>query len=34
MEIPRIILIGPDGTILESDLRGERIEDALKKYLN
>ena len=34
LEIPRIILIGPDGTILESDLRGAGIEDAVKKYLN
>jgi thiol-disulfide isomerase/thioredoxin len=34
MEIPRIILIGPDGTILENNLRGEGIEDAVKKYLN
>ena len=34
LEIPRIILIGPDGTILESDLRGAGIEDAIKKYLN
>ena len=32
--IPHIILIGPDGTILENNLRGEGIEDAVKKYLN
>jgi thiol-disulfide isomerase/thioredoxin len=31
--IPHIILFGPDGTILERDLRGEEIENALRKYL-
>ncbi len=31
--IPHIILFGPDGTILERDLRGEEIEIAVKKYL-
>lgn len=31
--IPCIILFGPDGTILERDLRGEDIEAAIKKYL-
>ncbi len=33
MGIPHIILFGPDGTILERDLRGEEIEIAVKKYL-
>ena len=32
-EIPRIILIGPDGTILASDLRGDEIEKTLKDIL-
>jgi len=31
--IPHIILFGPDGTILERDLRGEGIGEALEKYL-
>ncbi|MBR5661063.1 MAG: TlpA family protein disulfide reductase [Bacteroidales bacterium] len=31
--IPYIILIGPDGTILERDLRGEAVREAVKKYL-
>lgn len=31
--IPYIILIGPDGTILERDLRGEAVRAAVKKYL-
>ena len=31
--IPHIILFGPDGTILERDLRGNDIEIAVKKYL-
>ena len=31
--IPQILLIGPDGTILANDLRGEEIEDALKNIL-
>ena len=33
MGIPHIILFGPDGTILERDLRGDAIEIAVKKYL-
>ena len=32
-EIPRIILISPDGTILASDLRGDEIEKTLKDIL-
>ena len=31
--IPYIILIGPDGTILETNLRGEGIRAAVKKAL-
>ncbi len=31
--IPHIILFGPDGTILARGLRGEMIEDAVKKAL-
>lgn len=31
--IPQIILIGPDGTILERNLRGEGIHEAIDKYL-
>lgn len=31
--IPYIILIGADGTILETNLRGENIEKAVKKAL-
>ena len=31
--IPQIILIGPDGTILERNLRGEGIAAALDKYV-
>ena len=31
--IPYIILIGPDGTILARDLRGDALWDAVKKYL-
>ena len=31
--IPYIILIGPDGTILERDLRGGAIRTAVRKYL-
>ena len=31
--IPQIILIGPDGTILERNLRGEGIAAALDKYI-
>ena len=31
--IPHIILIGPDGTILARDLRGEEIAGTLAKYL-
>ena len=31
--IPYIILIGPDGTILERDLRGEAVRETVKKYL-
>ena len=31
--IPYIILVGPDGTILETNLRGEGIRSAVKKYL-
>ena len=31
--IPYIILISPDGTILERDLRGEAVREAVKKYL-
>lgn len=33
MGIPQIMLFGPDGTILKRDLRGEGIEEELKKYL-
>ena len=32
--IPYIILVGPDGTILETNLRGEGIRAAVKKYLS
>ncbi len=31
--IPYIIFVGPDGTILERDLRGQAIRETLKKYL-
>ncbi len=31
--IPEIILFAPDGTILERGLRGDAIEEAVKKYL-
>lgn len=31
--IPQILLIGPDGTILERNLRGEGIAEALDKYV-
>ncbi|MBO4557398.1 MAG: AhpC/TSA family protein [Bacteroidales bacterium] len=31
--IPQIILIGPDGTILERNLRGEGIAQAIDKYV-
>ena len=31
--IPHIMLIGKDGTILARDLRGEEIEEAVKKAL-
>ncbi len=31
--IPQILLIGPDGTILKQDLRGENIADAVKEAL-
>lgn len=31
--IPYIILISPDGTVLERDLRGEAVREAVKKYL-
>ena len=31
--IPQILLIGPDGTILERDLRGEGIAAAIDKYV-
>lgn len=31
--IPHIMLIGPDGTILARDLRGEGIEQAIAEYL-
>ena len=31
--IPYIILIGPDGTILARDLRGQAIRETVKKYL-
>lgn len=30
--IPHILLIGPDGTILKRDLRGEKIAEELEKY--
>lgn len=30
--IPHIMLIGPDGTILKRDLRGEKIAEELEKY--
>ena len=32
--IPQILLIGPDGTILERNLRGEGIAAAIDKYVN
>lgn len=32
--IPRIVLIGPDGTFLGDELRGEQIEKMVAKYLN
>ena len=32
-EIPQILLIGPDGTILANDLRGEDIENTVKGFL-
>lgn len=32
--IPYMILIGPDGTILERNLRGEAIRETIKKYLD
>lgn len=31
--IPYIILIGPDGTILERDLRGDNIRNKVRSYL-
>lgn len=31
--IPQIMLFGPDGTILKRDLRGEKIEEAVKEAL-
>lgn len=31
--IPQIMLFGPDGTLLKKDLRGEYIEQAVKKAL-
>lgn len=31
--IPHIILIGPDGTIIARDLRGDDIADTIEKYL-
>lgn len=31
--IPHIMLIGPDGTILKRDLRGNAIKEAIEKYL-
>ena len=31
--IPYIILFGPDGTVLERNLRGEAVRAAVKKYL-
>ena len=31
--IPQIMLIGPDGTILARDLRGDNIEEAIIKAL-
>lgn len=33
MGIPHIILFGPDGTILERDLRGDDVEAAVRKHL-
>ena len=33
MGIPHIMLFGPDGTILERDLRGDAIEAAVRKHL-
>ena len=32
-EIPQILLIGPDGTILANDLRGEDIENTVKGFI-
>jgi peroxiredoxin len=31
--IPTVYLVGPDGTILADQVRGERLEELLKKYL-
>ena len=31
--IPHIMLVGPDGTILKRDLRGEAIEEAVSEAL-
>jgi hypothetical protein len=31
--IPQILLIGPDGTIVASDLRGEELEKTIKDIL-
>jgi len=31
--IPQIMLIGPDGTIIATDLRGENIEKTVAKYV-
>ena len=31
--IPHIMLIGPDGTILARDLRGERIEQEIARHI-
>ena len=32
--IPYIILVGPDGTILARDLRGQAIRETVKKYVS
>lgn len=31
--IPYLILFSPDGTILEKNIRGQALDEALKKYL-
>jgi hypothetical protein len=31
--IPQNLLIGPDGTILAKNLRGEKLEEKLREYV-